>query len=157
MPENALGRTAMNDAVDPYKPIEEILGAVLNLMATSGPYANRTLKDLHEQVLPPVVSGQYRLVRNPEGEAVAYASWARVSPEVERKIVEDKASLKPSEWQSGDIAVLIDLVSENLDLAQSMVMRLKRELFRDTTFKALRTNPKNKTTDWAEVHDDNGS
>ena len=147
----------MNEAGNPYKDIEGALGAVLNLMATDPSYASRTLKDLHGRVLPPIVSRQHRLVRNSDGEAMAYASWARVSGKMERKITAEQERIRPSEWQSGETALLIDLAASDRKTAQSMLGRMKRELFPGVAFKARRVDPGNKTAVWAEIDDAAGN
>jgi len=136
---------------NPFRDIEEALGAVLHLMASSEPHAGQTLRRLHERVLPPVVTRQFRLVRNDRGEAIAFASWAMASDEVEKKMTEGGEGLMPSEWQSGETAMLMDVVCKDQDFARSIVARLKREVFPNRVFKVLRKGPQDSKPTWREV------
>jgi len=147
----------VDDSQNPFKPVEEALGAVFNLLARHHPHSGRPLGKIHGHILSPIALGQYRLVRNQDGEAVGYASWAKVSPEAERKYVEGQGRPEPSEWQCGDVALLIDLVADDPKIAQSMVWRLKRDLFADAVFKSRGVNPKNGKTEWMEVPNRSGS
>lgn len=122
---------------NPYAHLEESLGAIVNLMAAHPHYAGKTLKDIHERVLPPLAARQFRLVRNEDGEAVAYLSWAMVSDGVEKLIGKKNRPPRPSDWQSGETGLLIDVVCADSRMAQQMIRRLKAEVFADKTLKAL--------------------
>ena len=85
-------------------------------------FRNLRLSDLEWLVLPAIISGQWKLVqtreqkpgtKGPEGELVvpsAVALWASVSPEVDKRLMEnlDKPLvLQSHEWLSGDILWLV--------------------------------------------------
>lgn len=137
--------------VNPFLKIEADLGAVINLMAASKRHADRPLRDLHRTLLPAIATRQFRLVRDDDGQPVAYLSWANVSPEVEEKLQKGDAKLLPSEWRSGKTGMLIDLVCESQDMARAMVDRLKREVFPNTVFKARRKGPNEPAPTWKEI------
>lgn len=137
---------------NPFHVVEADIGAVLNLMATSKWHAARSLKDLHLHLLPAIVTRQFRLVRNAEKRPVAFLSWACVSPEVGRRLQEDEdMKLLPSEWRSGDTAMLIDLVCDDQKMVSEMVARLKREVFPRTVLKVRRKGPGESKPTWREV------
>ena len=126
-----------NGKENPYARWEESLGAIVNLMAAHPRYAGKTLKDIHERVLPPLAARQFRLVRQESGEAVAYLSWAMVSEGVEKLIGKKNRTPRPSDWQSGETGLLMDVVCADARMAQQMIRRLKEEVFAGKTLKAL--------------------
>src|SRR5262249_39743096 len=74
--------------------------------------------DLMWLVVPPLLVEQFAIMEGGQQGAVlpsplAAALWARVSPEVDRRLSEDKdwsVRLAAEEWQSGDILWIIDAV-----------------------------------------------
>ena len=80
-------------------------------------FRNLRLADLEWLVLPPVMSGQFRLAQAPAPQArtkgqdggmlipVAVALWARVSDAVDRALAQNldkQMRLRPGDWVSGD-------------------------------------------------------
>ncbi len=146
------GEETSSQRNDPYAPIERALGAVLHLMAQNAQCSGKSLNELYQRVLPAIVTKQFRLVRNDDEEVIAYASWALASPETEKKIIEGQEALRPSDWQSGTSAFLIDLVSLDPKLSAGFVHRLKKEVFPDTVFKAQRAvRGESANPEWIEV------
>ena len=141
----------------PYGPIEGALGAILHVLAQDPASSGRKLDELHRSLLPAIATRQFRIIRGDDGAAVAYATWALVSAEVEAKIVEGKEPLAPSDWQSGATAMLIDLISLDPKLAGKIVAKLKREVFPATIFKArkLSGNASSEPV-WVEVKEEPG-
>lgn len=107
---------------------ENFANVVAVLMRDPG-FKGLRIADLEWLVLPPLIAGQWRLaqsrVQKPgtkENDAanslmvpVGIALWARVSPEVDRRLSEtlDKPLiLTASEWTSGDIHWLIALAGD---------------------------------------------
>lgn len=89
---------------------------IVALMMHSPTHKDLPLSDLPWLIVPPLLAEQIAIVEAlREGEEVSepygVALWARVSPEVDRRLSEDKsgsARLAPNEWQSGDILWIID-------------------------------------------------
>ena len=137
---------------DPFAQIERALGAAFHLMAQDPGCAGKKLDELYRSVLPAIVTKQFRMVRNDQGEIVAYASWALVSPEAEKKATESEDPIALADWQSGKTALLVDLVCLDRKIAGEFVRRLKKEVFPDTIFKARKASRNgNETPQWAEV------
>lgn len=91
---------------------------------------NLRIADLEWLVLPPVMAGQWRFAQSPvqspaaqPGQEtqggmlvpVAVALWARVSPEIDKRLSENAnqpTMLKPNEWVSGDNLWMIATAGE---------------------------------------------
>jgi hemolysin-activating ACP:hemolysin acyltransferase len=93
----------------------------VGVLMRSPRYRKYTLGDLEWLVIPPLVTGQFRIgeakSNNNQGPTVpvAIVLWASVSPEVDKRLMEgDDASfqLKPEEWKSGDILWLAHMAGE---------------------------------------------
>jgi len=73
---------------------------------------------LRWMVLPPLLAGQFsiglsRAKQDVPAVPVAVALWARVSPEVDKRLTEslDKPiQLRPREWRSGEILWLVEAI-----------------------------------------------
>ena len=87
-----------------------LVGQVGWLMMSSPAHRHLFLGDLEWLVLPPILLRQMRLWRR-DGRPVAYASWAEVSEEVEKRILAGVVRLAPPDWNSGDRLWLIDVVA----------------------------------------------
>lgn len=78
---------------------------------------NMKISDMESLVLPPVLLGQCKIAQakvGPQGNQpdsisvapVAVALWARVSPAIDKKLMENldkQVDFKPADWASGDI------------------------------------------------------
>jgi hemolysin-activating ACP:hemolysin acyltransferase len=110
---------------------------IVSVLMRSPRYRHYTLGDLEWLVVPALATGQWRVVgaqskQNGVSIPVAVALWARVSPEVDKKLSENlhvPIRLRPDEWQSGDILWLVDAVGE-----PRVVPQLLKQLL-ETSFK----------------------
>ncbi|HEU0218518.1 MAG TPA: toxin-activating lysine-acyltransferase [Stellaceae bacterium] len=91
---------------------------IVGVLMRSRQHSRYPIAALRWLVLPPLLSGQYSIghsqsAPNRAGGPVAVALWARVSPEVDRKLTEtlDKpVQLRAGEWRSGDILWLVEAI-----------------------------------------------
>ncbi len=146
----------MVDEHDPMKRVHEQVGVVIQLMANTHSHAAKPVRDCYDLVLVPVATRQFRLLHDEQQEVVAYAAWAKVSPQVETKITTGTGRIMPSDWQSGDIVLLMELVARDPKLRHPFVLQLKRELFPDSTFKARRRNADTQKVEWEEIKHPDG-
>lgn len=94
--------------------MSRILGQIVSLLGQSPSHKHVFLSDLEWLVLPALIARQVRIWRRKTERGtlpVAYASWAMVSEEVEQRLSQGQIKLKPSDWRSGTIPWLIDLVA----------------------------------------------
>lgn len=125
-------------------------------------FRNLRLADLEWLVLPPVLTGQWRLahskmkqpVTQPDAKVGGVAApgrdlvmpvgavlWASVSPEIDRRLCENldkKLVLRPDEWATGDILWLIAAAGDP-GAVRKMVKELRGTEFKGRPVK-LRTN-----------------
>ena len=112
-------------------------------------FRNTRLGDLEWLLLPPLLTGQWRLgkvsanVANADPKAgvtlipAAVALWARVSPAVDERLSKDLDKpllLKPNEWTSGDILWLIAVAGDPRAMPRFLVSLRDRE-FKGKTVK----------------------
>jgi hemolysin-activating ACP:hemolysin acyltransferase len=93
---------------------------IVSLMMHSPAHEDLRLSDLKWLLVPPLLADQFAIVEAVQEGAVlpspyAAALWARVSPEVDRRLSEDKdrsVRLTVDEWQSGNILWIIHAVGD---------------------------------------------
>jgi hemolysin-activating ACP:hemolysin acyltransferase len=96
------------------------LAKIVSLLMNSSAHSHLRISDLKWLVLPPLLADQFAIMEAVrEGTVlpspIAAAVWARVSPELDRRLAADKdrsVRLAPEEWQSGDILWIIDAVGD---------------------------------------------
>lgn len=130
-----MGEQGISEAAEPtgapeFSP-QQIAGAVSKLIsATIGDCAvvfskspahkHYSLADIEWMILPAVVTGQVYVAEAQHKESgarvpVAVVLWARVSAETDQRLAANpgqKIRLRPDEWQSGDIAWIVDVAGD---------------------------------------------
>lgn len=114
--EQPMGQLEFNDLV-----FGASFARIVSVLMQSPHYKHYALSDLEWLVAPPLLSSQFAVLDAVvEGIAlpvpVAVALWAFVSIDVDRRLSEKPAlpvRLRPDEWQSGDIAWLIDVIGDD--------------------------------------------
>lgn len=127
----------------------EILGHVAWLMTRSAGHHHLFLVDLEWLVLPPLMHRQFRLVRNGT-RPFAYAAWAFLNEEAERRLLSGQFRLRPDDWRSGDRAWIIDLVTP-FGEAATILKHLKKQVFANQSLKLLRRRADGKGMEGVEV------
>lgn len=105
-------------------------------------FRNMRLADLEWLVMPPLMTGQIRMAHAPSGRdnfylPVALALWARVSPEVDKRLSDDLDKpilLEPAEWTSGDQLWLVAIAGD-ANAKATFLKRLQEGDFKDKTVK----------------------
>jgi len=113
-PAPAASGQASADSATARDDMSRILGQIVSLLGQSPTHKHVFLADLEWMVLPALVLRQVRVWRRETDRGnlpVAYASWAMVTPDVDRRLSQGQKKLRPDEWNAGDIAWLIDLVA----------------------------------------------
>jgi len=116
----------------------------LGVLMRSPHYRNYALADLQWLVLPPLMTGQFRIGEakpDPKGPAlpVAVVFWAFVSPDVDKRLMEAKTAapqLTPEEWKSGDIPWLVHAAGETR-FVRSVIEQLMKTTFKGRSVKVL--------------------
>lgn len=107
------------------------VGEVCMLMSGHPYYGNMFLGDISRSVIPPVLLNQYRLVRNQKDRTVGFVSWAMVDKAVHQRLMRGVLKLQQKDWQSGDIAVVMDVVAPTPEGGSRMLGAIKQEQFSD--------------------------
>lgn len=114
-------------------------GAAAWLFMNSASHRHLLLSDLEWLLVPALQLEQCRIIRS-EGLPVAYAAWAYVSQEVFDELEAGRSRLRVADWQSGPIAVVIDLAAP-FGGADRVLGALNREVFKGTTHFVMTTEP----------------
>lgn len=94
------------------KELETILGAINWLTIHSISHRHLFISDIDWAILPPVMLKQFKLFKDQDNKTIAYASWAKISQEVEDRILKTgNTKLAPRDWNSGDKVHLIDVLT----------------------------------------------
>jgi len=110
------------------------------MMASPGYYRLRFLADLEWMVVPPMRLGQCRVLRDGKGAPFAFASWASVNAEVEKRLEAGDRRLRPEDWASGDRLWLIDLVSAERSVPL-VLAELQKHVFKGRKVRTLLKRP----------------
>jgi cytolysin-activating lysine-acyltransferase len=109
-------------------------------MASPGYYRLRFLADLEWMVVPPMRLGQCRVLRDEKGMPFAYAAWASVSAEVEKRLEAGDRRLRPEDWTSGDRLWLIDLVAAERSVPL-VLAELQKRVFKGRKVRTMLKRP----------------
>lgn len=95
---------------DAPKTVAQMLGEIVWLLTQSPVHKQMFIGDLEWFCMPAVLLEQYRVFYGPNAPA-AVALWARVADETDARLREGGGKLRPDEWNSGENAWLIELVT----------------------------------------------
>jgi len=124
------------------------LGEVVSLLVQSPGHRHLFLTDLEWLVVPPIMLRQFALFRQGP-RPIAYASWAMVNEEVEKRLMAGQPRLAPAEWRSGDRVWLIDLVAP-FGGADRLFGELRSRVLAGREVKAMRSGPEGRKVEtWA--------
>jgi cytolysin-activating lysine-acyltransferase len=87
-----------------------LLGPVVWLYMHAPSHKHLFLTDVEWMIIPPMALNQYKLYMKEEAP-LAYASWAYVDEETEKRLLAGRIRLAPKDWKSGERLWLIDLVA----------------------------------------------
>ena len=116
-----------------------LLGQITWLMMRSPVHRHLFLADLEWLVTPPLMLKQFRLFRR-EKVPVAFVSWALLTDEAERRMVNGVWRLQPGDWKAGDRLWVVDVVAPYGGL-DAITEDLRARVFPDRIFKVLRPAP----------------
>jgi cytolysin-activating lysine-acyltransferase len=113
----------------------EVLGDAVWLMTQSPNHKHLFITDLEWLVLPPIMLRQFRLVRG-QDKPQAFITWAMLNEEAEQRLVAGHTRLKPSDWNAGDRAWIVDLIAP-FGGQEAVLKEIKQRLFADKPLKLL--------------------
>lgn len=112
-----------------------ILGEIAWLMTLSPFHKHLFVGDLEWLVVPAVTLKQFRLYRTGK-TPWAYASWALLTEEAERRLADGQRRLQPAEWRAGDRPWLIDVICP-FGGPEAVLKDIRDNVFPDKSVKAL--------------------
>jgi cytolysin-activating lysine-acyltransferase len=116
------------------------IGHAVWLMSRSPLHKHLFMTDIDWLVTPPILLGQFHLWHR-DGNPFAFASWAFIGEEAERRIVDRGIRrLMPTDWKSGESLWLIDFVSP-FGGADVLVKELREKILPNQKMKMLQAAP----------------
>lgn len=121
-----------------------LLGEIVWLLGRSEAHKHIFLTELDWMVMPPIPLRQFRIWRQ-NNQPVAYASWAFLSDEADKRFTEGAEAgrisrVNPSEWKSGDNLWLVDFIAP-FGGGDAMVQELREKVFPDRKIKSIQRKP----------------
>lgn len=115
------------------------LGEAVSLMGQVPLYAERSLAQIGDLLLPAMVAGQLRIWKRGQ-HPVALASWAWLDAATEKAVLRDDYVLSPEDWTCGDRPVVMDIVAPYGD-GFAIARDLARGVFAGQVVHAVRRSP----------------
>ena len=101
-----------NNQLKKVLEMDTVMGAVSSLASKAPSHKHLFLSDLEWLCLPPVSLRQFKLFRQKDSHIpMAYISWAKITPEIEKRLLSGTVKLAPREWNSGEKIFIIDVLS----------------------------------------------
>jgi len=119
-----------------YVALESTLGAISLLASKSQAHKYLFLSDLEWLILPPLTKKQFVVFRSEKNEPVAFVSWAKVSDEVEKRLLSGSTKLQPKDWDSGDKTYIMDVISP-FAKSKDVLKELQEKHLKDVEAKIL--------------------
>ncbi len=111
--------------IDPYAAV----GYALELLVLSDYHKDFSVRDyLNVEILPPVLRGQAHFHLAKEGVPLAMVTWAWLSPEVEREVLETGRALRENEWKCGDRLFFNDWIAP-FGHSREVMRHLRKNVF----------------------------
>lgn len=134
------------------EPIDKVtaLGHGVWLMSQVATHKHFFIGDIEWMLVPPVAMGQFRLWRN-NGMPVGFATWALLTEEAEKRILEGGVQrLAPKDWNGGDNVWLMDLITP-FGGREEAVREIKKQVFPGKKIKTLQAAPDGKGVVMVEI------
>ena len=122
-----------------YLALESTLGAISILASKSQAHKYLFLSDLEWLIIPPLIRKQFVVFRSEKNEPVAFVSWAKVSDEVEKRLLSGSTKLQPKDWDSGDKFYIMDIISP-FAKSKDVLKELQEKHIKDKEAKILGPN-----------------
>ena len=128
----------------------------MGIFAGSNLHKNKTLSELTNKILPPLLLGQIAVGHKKEIQPdlgffanlnmpCALILWARISDELDKKFIHSTyiPTLKPEDWNSGDNYWIIDTAGPKNEIIKLM-KELQKQRFKSQSFKSFAVDKNNK-------------
>lgn len=132
--------------------LESTIGAISLLAIKSQSHKYLFISDLEWLVIPAVAQKQFTLIRNSKNEPIAFISWAKVSEDVEKRLLSGSIKLQPKDWNSGDKSYVIDVISPFAPIKE-ILKQLPETSFKKDQIKILRPKKEGKGFEGVLVKD----
>jgi len=117
------------------------VGYALELLAQSEYHKQFEVGDYFRvEILPALWCGQARFYVTNEGIPTAMVTWAWLSPEVERDVLQTGRALANEEWNCGDRLFFNDWITP-FDNIREVLHDMTHNIFPDEVATSLRRNP----------------
>lgn len=117
------------DLVD-SSDLSKLIGGVMRLSQYSAIHLDYTVLQWQRRVLPSIDLNQYSYYEDEDGWPMAFCNWALVSSEVRNVLLAGERDLAVSDWASGDIVFITELIAP-FGNVRAVLNDLRRRVFSD--------------------------
>lgn len=132
--------SATQNSVPDFISMESCIGAVSMLAAKSTNHKHLFFSDLEWRFLPPIMLKQFKVFRSEKNIPMAFVSYARISEEIEKRILSGDLRLAPKDWNSGDRLWIIDVIDPLGGGTTAILKQLEENDFKGQNAKILKQN-----------------
>jgi len=114
----------------------KIIGEVTLLMTVSSLHKQHPINFINYFILPPIYLNQFRIYRI-KNQPVGWVSWAFLSDELEKELIENFRILNLDEWKIGKNVFIMDFIAP-FGHARKITQDLKNNIFPNDLVKGFR-------------------
>jgi cytolysin-activating lysine-acyltransferase len=130
--------TKQEYSIPDFIAMESCIGAVSMLASKSTSHKHLFFSDLDWRFVPPIMLKQFKVFRSEENVPMAFVSYAKVTEEVEKRILNGDLRLAPKDWNSGDRLWIIDVIDPLEKGTNAILKQLAEKDFKDQNAKILK-------------------
>lgn len=129
-------KTTKSIPIPSFLSFESTVGAAMLLALKSQSHKYFFISDMEWLILPPIGLNQFKLIRSEKNEPIAFIAWAKITPEVEERLLKGTIKLSPKEWNSGDRLWIIYMIAP-FGGTKPILKKLSETVFKDQDIKLL--------------------
>ena len=134
-----LGGTSPSGRAAPGLDKLGVIGHAVWLMTQVPTHRHLFITDMEWALIPPVSLGQFRIWRK-NGVPVAFATWAFLEADAEKRLIAGVHKLKPIDWKSGENLWLMDVLAP-FGGQEQVVKEVREQVFPGRSMKTLQPAP----------------
>lgn len=117
----------------------QMLGEIVWLMTQSPLHKEFFISELESMVMRPLAMKQFFIYRAENNQPAAVVIWAKVSDEVEQRLMQGNVRMKASDWQSGDKCWVVDVIAP-FGKAEKVIADVRKKIAPEGSLFYLKTN-----------------
>ncbi|MEM1198379.1 MAG: toxin-activating lysine-acyltransferase [Pseudomonadota bacterium] len=122
------------------RTVAGVLGEITWLLTQSSAHKGFFISDIEWMIMVPVMLQQFRLFYDKD-KPVGVVLWAKISEEVEDRLMAGNTRMRPQDWKSGETLWVVEIIAP-FGGHDEMLKDFKAETFKDTPVHYLQRSAK---------------